>query len=536
MFRRLFPCMIALVAACSSSDDGPPTGSPGAAGAAGSAGGAGAGGGAAAVATLPPLASAHTTLDSVRDPKRQGQGDQKTQPNPALVENWAKYESEGWGDTVDAPGNPYVTRTLPGATAPAVGASPKRLVRFAHLADLQLLDDESPNRAASTDGASPLDAALRPADAELCRMTNAAVRTINALSKKDPIDFVLMGGDNADSAQSNEYDWMLSILSGSERVECDSGDDDDPVPGPGNDGKDPFRAEGLSMPWKWVTGNHDVLVLGNFRVDDAKKASALGTKAVLGTRDYSRGGTVDTGDFVKADPRRALHTPTEAMARVLADKDGHGLSAANATSGKAFYTFDVPSTPIRFFVLDTAHEAGGSEGVITQATIDSVIKPTLDAARTEKKWVVIASHHSAEALTPDGGAFGKKEPGAITMDQWLTFLGGYDNLLFSMVAHSHVGRVAPRVPTTGHAYWEVMTPSIADFPNAFRVVEIWDQDNGWVMLRAAVTDISIDDDAVAAAGVHRGVTDYTSGWLPGPDRRGEATDRNVELWIQKPAP
>ncbi|MCC6648652.1 MAG: metallophosphoesterase [Polyangiaceae bacterium] len=520
MFRRVSLGLLALASACSSGDDSggssPPATPP-------------------AVAQLPALASVKTTRDGVRTP-RHARADMKAQPNPALTENWKTYDADGWAETDVAPGDPYVPRTLDGSPPPAAGAAPKRLVRFAHLSDLQLLDDESPNRASMTDGGDPLDAALRPSDAEICRMTNAAVRTINALSKADPIDFVLMGGDNADSAQSNEYEWVLSILGGSDRVECDSGDDDDPVPGPDNDGKDPFRAEGLAMPWKWVTGNHDVLVIGNFKVDDSRKATVLGDRAALGTRDWSRGGVVDTGDFVKPDPRRALLAPSDSLARVLADKDGHGLSQANVDSGKAFYTFDVPSTPIRFFVLDTTHSEGGSEGVLTKDTVTGVIKPVLDQARADKKWVVLASHHSADSLTPDGGAFGKKGPEAVTKDEWLTFLGGYDNVLFSMVGHAHVGRVTPRVPTAGHGYWEVMTPSIADFPNAFRTVEIWDQDNGWVMLRATVVDVSSEGDKVTEIGLRHGVTDATSGWLPGDNRRGDPTDRNVELWIKKPAP
>ena len=67
-------------------------------------------------------------------------------------------------------------------------------------------------------------------------MANASVRTINALHAKDPFAFTLMGGDNADSAQTNEVEWVLSILSGAPSVECDSGDDNDPVPGADNDG------------------------------------------------------------------------------------------------------------------------------------------------------------------------------------------------------------------------------------------------------------------------------------------------------------
>ena len=75
---------------------------------------------------------------------------------------------------------------------------------------------------------------------------------------------MVLGGDNADNAQQNELDWFLSILDGAPSVECDSGKDDDPVTGPDNDPKDPFVAEGLKVPWLWVTGNHDILNQGNF--------------------------------------------------------------------------------------------------------------------------------------------------------------------------------------------------------------------------------------------------------------------------------
>ena len=40
---------------------------------------------------------------------------------------------------------------------------------------------------------------------------------------------------------------------------------------------------------------------------------------------------------------------------VADDADGHGLGSTQAASGKAYYTFDVPSTPLRFVVLDTSY-------------------------------------------------------------------------------------------------------------------------------------------------------------------------------------
>jgi hypothetical protein len=77
-----------------------------------------------------------------------------------------------------------------------------------------------------------------------------------------------------------------------------------------------------------------------------------------------------------------------------------------------------------------------------------------------------------------------------------------------------------------------MTAAIADYPHQFRIVEIFDQDNGWLMLRGTGVDISLEGDPIAAEGKRRGVVDITAGWLGGgaPDPE----DGNVELWIRRP--
>jgi 3',5'-cyclic AMP phosphodiesterase CpdA len=512
------------------------SGSGGASGSGGTSGGggtsAGASGGSTGPTELAPLSSTKTTLDETRAPAHAVQ-DISAGLNPAHPENLEPYISGGYGVQTTGPGEPHTARTLDGSTPPAPGPNAKRLVRFAHVADLQLSDDESPTRAGIADAASP-DAALRPQDPEICRMTNAAVRTINALSATDPVDFVLLGGDNADSAQSNEVDWVMSILNGSDRVECDSGDDDDMFPG-ADDGKDPFVAEGLKMPWYWVTGNHDVLVQGTLAVTENRRNTVLGTKASAGTRTYASGGRgkMETGDVVIADPKRALLDRKALMAKVAADKDGHGLGAEQTSGGKATYTFDVAGTPLRFLVMDTGAEQGGSDGMMHQADVDALIKPRLDQAKSEGKYVVLASHHAVDSLTKNGGTLGVDQPDALLPDDFRAFMGAYDNVVFSVVAHTHRHQVKPQVPATGHGWWEVMTSSIADHPSELRILEIFDQDNGWLMMRGTCVDLDTTGDPVAENGRTLAVVDFTTGWLPF-DGRGDLSDRNVELWIKKP--
>ncbi len=481
---------------------------------------------------FPALGDAPTTKDRTVVPRTARQSPE-TGPNPALPDALADYLGRGFGETDTGPGDAYVTRVIDDSTPPAPGPNAKRLVRFAHMADLQIADDESPTRLGQFDGSGATSSALRPQDAYLCHMANASVRTINALHAKDPIAFTLMGGDNADSAQTNEVDWVLGILSGADDVECDSGDDDELVPGPDNDGKDPFKADGLKMPWKWVTGNHDVLVQGNLKTSD-NRDKALENEANGGTRRYDSEpkGRVERGEFVVPDPRRALLSRTELLAKVGGHGDGHGLGTAEKASGFATYTFDVDGTPLRVLVLDTAHENGGSEGVIKQSQVDTTIKPLLDKAKADGKWVILSSHHAATSLGDGTGLGGEKATDALTTEQWTTFVGTYDNVLFSMVGHSHRHRVLAVKPTGGHPYWEVMTSAIADFPHQFRVIEIFDQDNDWIMMRATAIDFSVEGDPIALEGRRRGVVDFTSGWLP-TDNVG-ASDKNVEIWIKKP--
>ena len=67
----------------------------------------------------------------------------------------------------------------------------------------------------------------------------------------------------------------MGVLNGG-TVDPDSGLDDDPIEGPGNDPQDSFTAEGLDFPWIIAMGNHDELILGNSPVSEDNKASGIG--------------------------------------------------------------------------------------------------------------------------------------------------------------------------------------------------------------------------------------------------------------------
>jgi len=452
--------------------------------------------------------------------------------NLRLPDDAEAFLADGYGAYTTEAGEPVMPETLDDTTPPAKGANAKLIARFVHFSDTQLADDESPSRIVNADGPlSPTSGAFRPQEGHECRIMNAAVRTINRLSQDSKIDFVVLGGDNADNAQTNEVDWVLSILSGSDSVECDSGDDDDPVSGGNNDPKDPFIAGGLDMPWLWVTGNHDVLNQGNF--PPASIADEyVGTNAATGTRDWSQpGGPVYVGD-VTADERRAPLSGEDLMAKVKADGDGHGITDADLASGYGEYTYDIPGTELRILAMDTAARTGSADGLIHQSQLDEFIIPSLDQAVTDGKLVIVTSHHSSGQLTDGGGFGGQMQSDAVLPDEFRAVLATYPNVLMHLAGHTHHHKVTKIDVPTVASYWEVESAALADWPNQLRVIEIWDADNGFYTIRMVGLDYQTENDPIAEDGRQRAIMDYTTGWIGTGE--GELTDRNVELYVPKP--
>jgi len=446
----------------------------------------GGGAGAGEPVALAPLSKAPLTTEEMIEPTKA------PEPigllNPRLAEDVEALLEDGYGDYEIVEGEAVIARMMDGSAPPSHGANPTLVARFVHLADTQLADDESPARVLNVDSPMGLTSgAFRPQEGHECRILNAAVRTINKIGEDSPINFVVLGGDNADNAQTNEIDWVLGILSGSDLVDCDSGIDDDPVKGPNNDPKDPFIADGLTAPWFWVTGNHDVLNQGNFPPID-KQDEYLDDYAAVGTRDWSQpGGPVILGD-IAPDERRQPLTGVGVLSRVRADGDGHGLPDSAISSGRAFYSFDVEGTALRVIVLDTAAPSGSADGLIHQPEVDNFLIPELDAALADSKYVIVTSHHSSGQLTNGGGFGGIEQPDAALEEDLQEVLGGYPNLLMHLAGHTHHHRAVPIEPMIGAPYWEVETSALADFPHQMRLVEIWNLDNGFLGIRMVAFD------------------------------------------------
>lgn len=477
---------------------------------------------------LPPLASVKRTTDetlALLHPPLEP--DATTDPRePAILE---KMLAEGLGDYERAAGKPMTPRTLDGSPAPAPGPAPKLLVRFIHLADTQLADDESPSRMCGFDGPGTLAGPFRAQEGYECKILDAAVRTMNAVNADAPVELVLLGGDNIDNAQTNELDWFRGILDGGGIVSCDSGADDDPIPGPGNDPKDPFAPVGLDMPWYWVTGNHDALVQGTFVVADSQRERTLGEFAVGGTRDYRIEGAPVQKTDVPADARRELMDHA-GLVKKLSERAVRGIDEAVLARGRAHYTFDSADGSVRFVVFDSTSVVGSSEGLVQQKDLDDFIEPALAQAEAEGKWVLLVSHHSSRMLTDGGEAGGTAQPDAVLPEAFRAAIGKHPNVIGHLGGHTHVHRVTA-VTSAPHPYWELETSALADFPHQMRLVEVWDTDNGFVSIRSATLDYATEGDPIAEQGRQISNVDFTSGW--GQNSMGDALDWNVELFVPK---
>src|SRR5688572_23309429 len=123
-----------------------------------------------------------------------------------------------------APGEPYVVREE-GIGVAQDGRAQRRqsLLYFGQLSDFQLADEESPARVEFIDF-GPFGAAWRPWEAMNPHIDDAMIRQFNAFAQSSPVaagdgsrramDLTINTGDNADSQQLNETEWVRTLMEG----------------------------------------------------------------------------------------------------------------------------------------------------------------------------------------------------------------------------------------------------------------------------------------------------------------------------------
>lgn len=390
-------------------------------------------------------------------------------------------------------------------------------LRFVHISDTQLADEESPARAVRLD---PLiSAAWRPQEAYGVATLDATLQAINAIHDEGklegrPVSCVVITGDLVDSAQYNEVRWFLDTMDGLS-VDTDSGvvDATGRTADDGDNPKLPYAAAGLSreIPWYSIVGNHDVLATGNFPIDASSNSPALYSApllrpvaAAIGLHQIDRklnaffpvlgqspaviSGLGPVGDpetlQISVGDLRAGKLPPDAARRYLTRREyieehfntlsgppGHGFTEENLVEGHGFFTFRPdPAVPIRFVALDTVPPRipkgyPAFYGVMTREQFDYQLCPAIEEARAAGEFVILLSHHPADDFDLPYPA---RKIGARAFRE---YLAQQPNVVAHLAGHTHFNRIG-KVDGL-YPYYEVVTGAIIDYPQEGRVLDVY---------------------------------------------------------------
>jgi metallophosphoesterase (TIGR03767 family) len=507
--------------------------------------------------------------------------------------------ARGYRTLRHGPGEEVVVRTDLGQAGDVLG---KPLITIAHLSDLHVCDAQSPARAEFLDRWADPDSPVRDDLDEVgcyraqelltAQVAEAMVSAVNEAAvgpvTRFPIDLAIVTGDNTDNAQANELAWYVALLEGGD-VCPDSGDRarwegvgglspderfwhpetaglDLPqlrygfpaVPALTDAARAPFRAAGLDMPWLAVHGNHDRLVQGTVPGAGGLDAVAVGAvKAIAVPDHWTNDVIIDVAvglercdpaalatlmrevrtQPVTADPGRRLISRQEfvdAHFGAAARPAGHGFTSSNRAAGTTYYRHD--SGRVTMLMLDTVNEHGGWQGSLDAdqlAWLDS----ELMAADADRRYAVLASHHPLHTLVND--ATGPASPPRVLADQLDRVIAAHPSVVLWLNGHTHHTTVRPH-----GTWWEVTAPSLIDWPQQGRVVELLHGRDGLTVATTmldhagpAPWDGSIDSPH-ALAGLSRELS--ANHWqerehsLEQHPRSGTAADRNVLLHLPDP--
>lgn len=458
------------------------------------------------------------------------------------LKNIQDYDTYGYGIWAD--GGPLALVPLsdimvPGYTSPT-GNAPVKLLRFFAITDIHIMDKETPSQLLYL---QPLNqfgfeasatSVYSPTMLFTTHVLDAAVQTVNALHKQNPIDFGISLGDATNSAQYNETRWYIDVLDGNV-ITPSSGAH---LGANTIDYQKPYKAAGLdpAIPWYQTLGNHDHFWFGSIPVEAGGYEKTYISDEVLATVNalayssniyksdapkYYMGvidGSTPNGDIIKAgkvgDP--GFTTPP----KVVPDKDrrplsrtewkqeffntttspvGHGfdLVPADQDDGFACYSF-VPKAniPLKVIVLDnTQREDDGNIGIHGRGFLDQArwtwLKKELTAGDATGQLMIIAAHIPIGVQPPaatnggkdtfmdwfDNSANPSSMQNAVTLPGLLAELHNHPNLLMWIAGHRHVNTIKafitddPAKPERG--FWQVETSSLFNFPQQFRTFDIW---------------------------------------------------------------
>jgi metallophosphoesterase (TIGR03767 family) len=500
----------------------------------------------------------------------------------------------GYRRLVPGPGSVHVVRE---DLAPVADAT-EPLLALSHVSDLHLCDAQSPARAEMLDRWSDPDSPIRDVVGDIgtyraqemltAQVAAAWVQAANSSTEGPvtgrPIDLAVVTGDNTDNGQANELDWYLTLLDGG-TVAADSGDPqrwegvgardchderywhpDGLIPdvalsefgfpvvrGLLDAARAPVVSAGLDVPWLAVHGNHDNLLQGTVPGRGRLRRWPVGArKPVALPPDLSVSEIAQLLDGLASCSPASLEVLGRATTRPVAPDPARRLTsleefvAAHDTTrarpprhgfrvdGRSYYSHDVG--PVRFVVLDTVNPYGGWQGSLDAGQL-LWLDGVLTQADAEERYVVLASHHPLGTLVNDI-ALPDARP-RVLGSAVSALLSRHPCVVLWLNGHTHRTSVEPH-----GSWWEVTAPSLIDWPQQGRVVEIM---RGPETLTIAVTMLDHAgeapwsgglDSVVALAGLSRELA--ANDWqtrvadLDAHPRAGVPEERNTLLVLPDP--
>jgi len=463
----------------------------------------------------------------------------------------SKYAQYGYGNWNYGSGLPYDRRLdiMPPTYSGSAVTKKTKLLNFFTISDIHITDKESPNQLIYLQHRYP----TLPVGASLhsgimpytTHVLDAAVQTVNALHKQNPIDFGLSLGDACNSTQYNELRWFIDVLDG-KVITPSSGAH---LGADTIDYQKPYKAAGLdkTIPWYQTLGNHDHFWIGSIPVDyslrkDLRQSyisdevfatgDVLRDRTKINSRDCYMGvldGSTPCGDLIKAgpvgnfnsapkvvaDPDRRSLLRTEWMNEFFKTSSspvGHGFNLSNANNGFACYSFVPKSTvPIKVIVLDdTQKEDDDSADIHRHGFLDQArwawLKKELADGDAAGQLMIIAAHVpiNVEVTAPNSQMGWWLNPqNAVTLPNLIAKLQSHPNLIMWVSGHRHLNTVKAFIspdpvnaPEKG--FWQVETPSLRDFPQQFRTFEIYLNSDNTISIVTTDVDPAVKEGTPAA--------------------------------------
>ena len=419
----------------------------------------------------------------------------------------------------------------------------KKLLSFFTITDIHITDKESPSQLIYLQQLNARNAKFAPVYSPVMLYTihvlDAAIQTINALHKKNPVDFVISLGDTCNNTQYNETRWYIDVLDGKVIIPSSGAH----VGADTIDYQKPFKAAGLDqeIPWYQTVGNHDHFWMGSLPVNDFLRQSFISDTCIaagdviadptnINKPDYYMGvldGSTPYGKIIDAGPVTSFVSAPKVIAdlnrrslpitkwmseffKTSSHPIGHGFNMIDAKNGFACYSFIPKSTiPIKVIVLDdTQREDDGSIAIHGHGFLDKKrldwLKKELADGQAAGQLMIIAAHIPIDVEAPDSElAWWNDAQNAITVSDLIKELQNHPNFIMWMAGHRHCNVIKAFVsndplnhPENG--FWQVETASLRDFPQQFRAFEIYLNSDYTISIITTNVDPAVENKTPAA--------------------------------------